>query len=61
MKPGTFGGVRSSVRTGVLRVLPEGDVLMMPRREPVPFAFVVEADRFRSNVTPPPRERMSFG
>ncbi|WP_309032988.1 hypothetical protein [Streptomyces alfalfae] len=34
---------------------------MMPRREPVPFAFVVEADRFRSNVTPPPRERMSFG
>ncbi|MFD7631026.1 hypothetical protein ACFV7Q_34225 [Streptomyces sp. NPDC059851] len=29
------------------------------RREPVPFAFVAEADRFRSNVTPPPRERLS--
>jgi hypothetical protein len=30
-------------------------------REPVPFAFVAEADRFRSNVTPPPRERASVG
>jgi hypothetical protein len=29
------------------------------RREPVPFAFVAEADRFRSNVTPPPRRRAS--
>ncbi|WP_284575341.1 hypothetical protein [Streptomyces sp. 2P-4] len=29
---------------------------MPRRREPVPFAFVAEADRFRSNVTPPPRE-----
>ena len=28
---------------------------MFRRREPVPFAFVAEADRFRSNVTPPPR------
>lgn len=27
------------------------------RRESVPFSFVAEADRFRSNVTPPPRER----
>ncbi|KUJ64116.1 hypothetical protein ACZ90_61865 [Streptomyces albus subsp. albus] len=27
------------------------------RRESVPFAFVAEADRFRSNVTPPPRQR----
>ncbi|MEV6316499.1 hypothetical protein [Streptomyces sp. NPDC051776] len=27
------------------------------RREPVPFAFVSEAERFRSNVTPPPRQR----
>lgn len=27
------------------------------RREPVPFAFVAEAERFRSNVTPPPKER----
>ncbi|MFE9634387.1 hypothetical protein [Streptomyces sp. NPDC006463] len=32
---------------------------MFRRREPVPFAFVAEADRFRSNVTPPPRERLS--
>ncbi|QES47918.1 hypothetical protein DEJ50_08980 [Streptomyces venezuelae] len=32
---------------------------MFHRREPVPFAFVAEADRFRSNVTPPPRERLS--
>ncbi|MEZ7007567.1 hypothetical protein [Streptomyces sp. AD55] len=34
---------------------------MIRRREPVPFAFVAEADRFRSNVTPPPRERPSAG
>ncbi|MFE5754960.1 hypothetical protein ACFQ7I_14870 [Streptomyces massasporeus] len=34
---------------------------MFGRREPVPFAFVAEADRFRSNVTPPPRERSSAG
>ncbi|MEV6133464.1 hypothetical protein AB0M05_42825 [Streptomyces violaceusniger] len=30
---------------------------MFRRREPVPFAFVAEADRFRSNVTPPSRPR----
>ncbi|WP_329428569.1 hypothetical protein [Streptomyces sp. NBC_01268] len=30
---------------------------MLRRREAVPFAFVAESDRFRSNVTPPPRER----
>ncbi|GGM21632.1 hypothetical protein GCM10010129_77450 [Streptomyces fumigatiscleroticus] len=34
---------------------------MSRRREPVPFAFIAEADRFRSNVTPPPRQRASFG
>ncbi|MET7382558.1 hypothetical protein ABZT08_27750 [Streptomyces sp. NPDC005526] len=34
---------------------------MSRRREPVPFAFLSEADRFRSNVTPPPRERASVG
>ncbi|MFI6103901.1 hypothetical protein [Streptomyces sp. NPDC051310] len=33
---------------------------MFRRREAVPFAFVAEADRFRSNVTPPPRERPSL-
>ncbi|AQU66231.1 hypothetical protein [Streptomyces niveus] len=32
---------------------------MFRRREAVPFAFVAEADRFRSNVTPPPRQRIS--
>ncbi|MEU3602485.1 hypothetical protein ABZ714_27800 [Streptomyces sp. NPDC006798] len=39
---------------------------MFRRREAVPFSFVaraaeaeVEAERFRSNVTPPPRERPS--
>ncbi|WP_411072766.1 hypothetical protein [Streptomyces sp. cmx-4-25] len=32
---------------------------MFRRREPVPFAFVAEAESFRSNVTPPPRERPS--
>ncbi|MEU3777617.1 hypothetical protein AB0F11_31355 [Streptomyces sp. NPDC032472] len=32
---------------------------MLRRREPVPFAFVAEADRFRSNVAPPPRESLS--
>jgi hypothetical protein len=30
---------------------------MFRRRESVPFAFVAEADRFRSNVAPPPRRR----
>ncbi|MFF3750696.1 hypothetical protein ACFYYH_09580 [Streptomyces sp. NPDC002018] len=30
---------------------------MFRRREAVPFAFVAEADRFRSNVAPPPRQR----
>ncbi|GHA13862.1 hypothetical protein ACFOOM_32945 [Streptomyces echinoruber] len=34
---------------------------MTPPREPVPFAFLAEADRFRSNVAPPPRERASAG
>ncbi|OQD56703.1 hypothetical protein NFX46_08540 [Streptomyces phaeoluteigriseus] len=33
---------------------------MFRRREPVPFAFLAEADRFRSNVAPPPPERPSF-
>ncbi|MET9803696.1 hypothetical protein [Streptomyces sp. NPDC006368] len=33
---------------------------MLRRREAVPFAFVAEADRFRSNVTPPPRRRSSL-
>ncbi|MFH8395242.1 hypothetical protein [Streptomyces sp. NPDC018036] len=28
---------------------------------PVPFAFTAEADQFRSNVAPPPRERPSAG
>ncbi|MEU1488007.1 hypothetical protein [Streptomyces sp. NPDC005752] len=32
---------------------------MFRRRESVPFSFVAEADRFRSNVTPPPRQRAS--
>ncbi|MGC5344624.1 hypothetical protein ACPXCE_13815 [Streptomyces sp. DT24] len=31
---------------------------MFRRRESVPFSFVAEADRFRSNVTPPPRQRV---
>ncbi|MGP4047248.1 hypothetical protein [Streptomyces sp. 2A115] len=34
---------------------------MLRRREPVPFAFIAEADKFRSNVTRPPRERVSAG
>ncbi|MER8016949.1 hypothetical protein ACIQ7S_05655 [Streptomyces griseoluteus] len=34
---------------------------MFRRREPVPFAFIAEADRFRGNVTPPPPERPSRG
>ncbi|MFD7290726.1 hypothetical protein [Streptomyces sp. NPDC059863] len=32
---------------------------MFRRREAVPFAFVAEADSFRSNVTPPPKQRVS--
>ncbi|KOV59868.1 hypothetical protein [Streptomyces sp. MMG1121] len=34
---------------------------MFRRREPVPFAFLAEADRFNSNVAPPPRQRASAG
>ncbi|GGY01813.1 hypothetical protein [Streptomyces minutiscleroticus] len=34
---------------------------MFRRREPVPFAFIAEADKFRSNVAPPPRERATAG
>ncbi|MFI9549274.1 hypothetical protein ACIHAR_36035 [Streptomyces sp. NPDC052016] len=34
---------------------------MFRRRESVPFAFLAEADTFRSNVAPPPRERSSAG
>ncbi|MBK3629011.1 hypothetical protein JHN59_30135 [Streptomyces sp. MBT49] len=34
---------------------------MFRRREPVPFAFLAEAERFRSNVAPPPRQRSSAG
>ncbi|MGQ4488076.1 hypothetical protein LRE75_11395 [Streptomyces sp. 372A] len=30
---------------------------MFRRRESVPFSFVAESERFRSNVTPPPRPR----
>ncbi|MFJ4972319.1 hypothetical protein [Streptomyces sp. NPDC088755] len=32
---------------------------MFRRRESVPFSFVADADRFRSNVTPPPSARAS--
>ncbi|MFE9614074.1 hypothetical protein [Streptomyces sp. NPDC006012] len=31
------------------------------RREPVPFGFLSDAEKFRSNVAPPPRERASVG
>ncbi|MBC7273781.1 MAG: hypothetical protein H5T76_34630 [Streptomyces sp.] len=34
---------------------------MFRRREPVPFAFLAEADRFRSNVAPPPHRRATGG
>ncbi|MEU9335435.1 hypothetical protein AB0D49_20025 [Streptomyces sp. NPDC048290] len=34
---------------------------MFRRREPVPFAFLAEADKFRSNVTPPARARPTAG
>ncbi|MET9258315.1 hypothetical protein ACGFZL_18720 [Streptomyces sp. NPDC048182] len=34
---------------------------MFRRRESVPFAFVAEADAFRSNVAPPPRQKGSRG
>ncbi|MER5771409.1 hypothetical protein [Streptomyces sp. NPDC001985] len=30
---------------------------MFRRREAVPFSFVAESESFRSNVTPPPRQR----
>ncbi|KJK55041.1 hypothetical protein [Saccharothrix sp. ST-888] len=32
---------------------------MAPGAESVPFAFVAEAERYQSNVTPPARERRS--
>ncbi|MFF4756476.1 hypothetical protein ACWD5R_40710 [Streptomyces sp. NPDC002514] len=31
------------------------------RREPVPFGFLADAEKFRSNVAPPPRQRASAG
>ncbi|WP_406359243.1 hypothetical protein OHB56_30495 [Streptomyces sp. NBC_01635] len=34
---------------------------MFGRRESVPFTFLSDADAFRSNVAPPPRERASAG
>ncbi|MCX2923976.1 hypothetical protein [Streptomyces sp. NEAU-W12] len=34
---------------------------MFGRRESVQFAFLAPTDGFRSNVTPPPRERASAG
>ncbi|MBB5940049.1 hypothetical protein [Streptomyces zagrosensis] len=34
---------------------------MFRRRESVPFAFVAEADHFRSNVAPPPKEPSTRG
>ncbi|OON76470.1 hypothetical protein [Streptomyces tsukubensis] len=34
---------------------------MFRRREPVPFAFIAEAERYRSNITPPRPERPSNG
>ncbi|GAA3909893.1 hypothetical protein ACWDR2_41945 [Streptomyces sp. NPDC003631] len=34
---------------------------MFRRRESVPFAFLAEADSFRSNIAPPPRERATRG
>lgn len=34
---------------------------MPTRGESVPFTFVAEAERFRSNVTPPPKPRRSAG
>jgi hypothetical protein len=39
--------------------LPQPSLGGAPRREAVPFAFVAEADAFRSNVTPPPPVRPS--
>jgi hypothetical protein len=33
---------------------------MFRRGESVPFAFLADANRFRSNVTPPPRAQRSF-
>jgi hypothetical protein len=36
-----------------------GEPFMFRRREPVPFAFIAEAERFRSNVTLPPRRHAS--
>ncbi|MER0243506.1 hypothetical protein ACMA1D_31440 [Streptomyces sp. 796.1] len=34
---------------------------MFRRRESVPFAFVAEADRFRDDVAPPPKEPSTPG
>ncbi|MFW6720146.1 hypothetical protein ACHZ98_08195 [Streptomyces sp. MAR4 CNY-716] len=36
--------------------------MLRRRREPVPFAFIAEADRFRSDVpVPPPVKRAGIG
>jgi hypothetical protein len=34
---------------------------MFRRREGVPFSFLDDADRFRSNVEPPPKRRAATG
>lgn len=34
---------------------------MFRRREDVPFTFLAETDRFRSNVEPPPKRRPARG
>jgi hypothetical protein len=37
----------------------KGEDRMGPRGEQIPFAFVAEVERFRSNVVPPPAPRPS--
>src|SRR5690606_42100209 len=57
-----FRGIRANEGVTAVSYDRRGDKHpRLGRREPVPFAFLAEADRFRSNVTPPPRERASAG
>ncbi len=54
---GTDSGCRTSdsIAAPVMQI--KESFLMFRRREAVPFSFVAESDRFRSNVTPPPTAR----
>ncbi|GGP59331.1 hypothetical protein GCM10010231_32850 [Streptomyces sindenensis] len=54
---GTDSGCRTSDSLAAPVKQIKESFLMFRRREAVPFSFVAESERFRSNVTPPPAAR----